>query len=225
MKHWTLLEKALFVGFVATLAYVLGGIVELQLGKRLIPLRWADALLLLLVVTHTHVLLCRQWDMVQARRWSLRVLAVLVAVLLTGTLTGQPFGQFYYTPNFGRVIGNIMPLAAPFLWYVIITGFLVVMRGFMPSISARQEAFAVATSVTIFDWLLEPYTVWVKGYWIWRTNEVPLQNYITWWSITYLLVRLLAPSVGLRWRWEWRTGFFLAGFLAIVALSRYHLGL
>jgi hypothetical protein len=115
-------------------------------------------------------------------------------------------------------------MAIPMLWYVTVSTALLLARIYLPWVSATQEALAVATGVAIFDFALEPYAGWVRHYWHWTTLSAPIQNYIAWWAISYLAVRLLAPTLGMRWEREWRPVIITCGLAIVLVAGRIAAG-
>lgn len=208
MKSWSPFEKVLLAVYAVALGYALA-------GGRGVP----DTLLIFLAAANVHVVIARHWGEKLARRWALTVLAAVTLAVGIGARTGQPFGTFYFSACLGPIVPGGVPLAVPFLWMAVISGCLMTVRAFLPWASARGEAALVATAVVAFDFLAEPYFAWTKGAWFWGANRVPFQNYLSWWVISYLLVRLVAPTSGLRWEREWRPAAIVGG-LVLLTLSR-----
>lgn len=181
---------------------------------------WGDAAVLFLATLNIHLVIARHWGVSIGRRWALTLLGVGAVAAGLGSATGLPFGSFRYTANAGPTFFDWFPLAVPFLCYVIVSTGLMLSRLAMPWVSAKQEAMAVATGVTLFDFILEPYAVWSRHYWYWGSLTVPIQNYISWWAITYLVVRLAAPTMGMRSEREWRPQVILGGLLAVLIVGR-----
>lgn len=185
---------------------------------------WSYALLLLLAASATHLIAVRHWGAGLARRWALTVFIAVALALTVGVLTGQPFGPFHFTVNSGLRIGRL-PLFIPLGWSVVMGNVLLVSRIWLPSLALRQEAALVATGVTFFDFVLEPFAVWGRGWWIWEGNRVPFQNYIAWWVIAYLLARLAAPTAAMRPGREWRPAAILGVLLVVIAGERLRYGI
>lgn len=210
MKHWSRIEWVLLGSFAIAVAAALAGVRGVT-----------DTLLILLAAANVHAVIGHHWGVKLARRWALSVLGILALAVAIGTKTGQPFGSFYFTDRLGPILLGVVPLAVPFLWYTVISCCLLLARAFLPWASARNEALAVSAGVVAFDFLTEPYWLWTRGAWFWSTNRVPIQNYIAWGVITYLLVRLVSPSSGMRWEREWRPALIVGGLLAIT-LRRFY---
>jgi uncharacterized membrane protein len=188
-------------------------------------LRWGDFLFMVIAGANTYMMLVRQWSLSQARRWSLTCLMAGAAVETIGTLTSFPFGPYTYTENFGPRILGVLPLSIPLAWFVVVSNLLLAVRLLANSLSSWQEAAMVAAAATLFDWVMEPFAVQVKQYWLWLDEtgqaqiEVPFQNYAAWWVVTFLLVKLFSPTCDLRFPDEKRPYFLLGGFLLLFAIG------
>ena len=123
------------------------------------------------------------------------MLVLSLAVETVGALSGFPFGAYTYTNHFGPVLG-VVPMTIPLAWHVVLTNALFIVRALAPHLPRWGEAAAVGLIATLYDAVLEPFAVRVKGYWFWRnaTGAVPLQNYAAWLVVAALLVLVLAPT-------------------------------
>jgi uncharacterized membrane protein len=211
--RWTVLEKALLAAFLfwfaCGLAFTLG-----RVGPEAVVawpgpdgvhvfvrfcLRIGDPALIVLAFANTHLLAARQWGAGRARRWALIVIVLSLAVETCGALTGFPFGPYTYTDHFGPTLG-VVPLTIPLAWHVVLTNALLIVRALAPHLPRWAEAAAAGLVATLYDAVLEPFAVRVKGYWFWRTanGAVPLQNYAAWFIVGGLLILVLAPVTTLR---------------------------
>ena len=126
------------------------------------------------------------------RTWiSFAVIGLLSATVETiGARTGFPFGAYFYTDRMGPMIAETLPLAIPLAWWNILSSFFLLVRHFQPKLSPRFTCLAVAALATILDWIMEPFAWRIKGYWIWTAGSIPLQNYLAWFTLSFLLCRL-----------------------------------
>ena len=207
--RWTTLEKSIFAAFIfwfaCGLIFTLGRIgPNIVASWNLSPvlqafvnlcLRVGDPVLILLAFANTHLLAAREWGPNLARRWALIVLALALAVETCGAKTGFPFGAYTYTDRFGPSIG-VVPMTIPLAWQVVLTNALFIVRAIAPHLPRAGEAAAVGLIGTLYDAVLEPFAVRVKGYWFWRnaTGAVPSQNYLAWFIVGSLLVLVFAPT-------------------------------
>lgn len=207
MKRWNLLEKivlgAFLFWFACGLIFIAGRIGPATVAAWPLPdwlrafialcLHTGDPILILLAFANTHLAAARQWGATAARRWALLVLVLSLAVETLGAMTGFPFGAYAYTDRFGPVVG-VVPLAIPLAWQVVLTNALFLVRACAPHLPSWGEAAAVGLVATLYDAVLEPFATTLKGYWHWRDDSVPPQNYVAWFVVSTLLVRAFAPT-------------------------------
>jgi len=207
--RWSIVEKIAFGAFlfwfVCGLAFTLGRVAPETAAAWPLPaalgsfvqgcLTVGDPVLILLAFANTHLLAARQWGPAPARRWALCVIVLALAVETCGARIGFPFGAYSYTSHFGPAIG-VVPMTIPLAWHVVLTNALFVVRALAPHLPRWGEAAAVGLIATLYDAVLEPFAVRIKGYWFWRnaTGAVPLQNYAAWFVVAALLVLAFAPT-------------------------------
>lgn len=116
-------------------------------------------------------------------------LLVAVAYVFTmilevvGENTGYIFGNYTYGETLGFKLIDV-PLIIGLNWVLVILGIYFYIdskfkrKSFVPPITAL---IAVA-----FDFILEPVATKLD-YWSWQLDIIPLQNYIAWFIIAYLL--------------------------------------
>jgi uncharacterized membrane protein len=232
--RWNILEKAAFDAFLfwtaAGLIFTLGHISTATVAQwHLSPLlqrfvdfclHTGDPILILLAVINTHLHTVRQWSTGVSRRWALLVLVFAFCVETFGVSTGFPFGSYTYTGRFGPMLG-VIPLTIPFAWLVVVTNALFLVRALAPHLGRIAEAALVGVICTTYDFILEPFATTVKGYWIWTEGSVPPLNYIAWFVLSALLVRLLAPTLSMRYRWDIRPAAILGLTVMIFLAGRF----
>ncbi len=163
-------------------------------------LRWGDAVMITLAALNAHLLAIRHWGIHQARRWALWVCCISGIVETCGALTGFPFGHYAYSDVLGVKIFDTLPLVIPLAWLAILTPCLFIIRTIYPYASSMIHAGSAGILATAIDWILEPYAVHIKGYWRWMDSDgkalssIPLQNYFSWWALSFLLIVLFAPK-------------------------------
>ncbi len=166
-----------------------------------------DPILIILAFFNTHLHAARQWTAGVARRWAFVIVPCAYLIETCGTLTSVPFGDYHYSDKFGPPLwpGSALltvPITIPFAWHVILTNALFLVRAVAPHLSSLVEALAAAAICTVYDFILEPFATSVKGYWTWAGNEVPLLNYIAWFVISAALIKLFAPTISTRFRFD-----------------------
>jgi putative membrane protein len=154
-----------------------------------------------------------------------RVVGVLVLVYLLeyiGVREGFPFGKYEYTPVLGFQIGSV-PVAIVLAWYTTImmsrriAAATVRLHG--PARRATVALLAGLLTVAL-DVALEPMAAFVKKYWIWSEGSVPLQNYISWFLISSLIVYILEDG-GERDESSWVPCYRLAVLVFLMQLSLF----
>jgi putative membrane protein len=157
---------------------------------------------------------------------SFAIIAVGSGTVATlGATTGRPFGPYEYTPFFGPRIGGVLPAAIPLIWYTILaSGHYLVFHCLKPA-SRRLAALAVASWATLFDLAIEPFAACVKSYWVWQTTNVPTQNYLAWFLLSFLLARVVPWGRGPIDRFDPRplTAAAAILFLAIIGRVAAHI--
>ncbi|HPO56217.1 MAG TPA: carotenoid biosynthesis protein [Ignavibacteriaceae bacterium] len=113
--------------------------------------------------------------------WFMTVFVCTFFLEVIGVKTGLIFGKYEYTTILGFSIFSV-PLIIGFNWAIIILG-SVIIAGMITKrrIAASLIAALIALS---FDFLLEPIAIKLS-YWQWENNNVPIQNYVAWFSIAF----------------------------------------
>lgn len=157
-------------------------------------LHWGDFLFILLAFANVFQVACEAWGKTGALRAAVAILGGSAVLETVGTLTGQPFGFYAYTSNFGPRLG-ILPLAIPLAWFLVVAGFRLVLDG-LPSTRGWPcglRALAVGACATGFDWVLEPFAWQVRSYWLWLDGAIPPQNYLAWFAFATLFAAFALP--------------------------------
>jgi uncharacterized membrane protein len=227
-KPWNFIEKAAFAAFLiwaaAGLIFTIGRISSDTIAHWPIPswlgrfvdlcLQGGDPILILLAFTNTHLHAARQWSAGIARRWGAIVLTCAFGIETFGAITSIPFGDYSYTDRFGPMLG-VVPLTIPLAWHVVVTNALFIVRALMPHASRLGEAALAGLLCTLYDFILEPFATTVKHYWIWTEGTVPPINYVAWFVLSGLLVRVFAPTLSSRFRFDPRPAVILCLTIAI----------
>jgi uncharacterized membrane protein len=179
-----------------------------------------DPALIVLAFINTHLHAARQWTPAIARKWGLVVLLGAFGIETCGAMTGLPFGEYHYTDQFGPVLG-VVPLTIPLAWHVVVTNALFVIRAVMPNCSALAEAALTGILCTLYDFVLEPFATVVRHYWVWSEGSIPPLNYVAWFILSALLVRLFAPTLSTRFWLDPRPWLLLGITLLIFIAGRW----
>jgi putative membrane protein len=101
----------------------------------------------------------------------------------TGVETGLVFGEYHYGKTMKLQVLDI-PLIIPFNWVVLVMGMTSLFRS--TRIPLRLVPFAAAGGLVLFDYTMEPVAVHLD-YWTWAGGVIPVQNYIAWFIIAFLI--------------------------------------
>ena len=220
---WTFTEYLFFAAFLfwsaAGLVFTFGHLTPVFFSRFHLPpaletfidlcITNGDPILIILAFCNTHLHASRQWTAGVARRWACIIVVCAYLIETAGTLTSIPFGDYHYTDKFGPTLwpGSTLltvPITIPLAWHVIITNALFIVRAIAPHLSALAEALVAGAICTAYDFILEPFATTVKGYWIWNGGSVPILNYVSWFVLSALLIRLFAPTLSSRFRYDIR---------------------
>lgn len=124
------------------------------------------------------------------------VLAFIVEYV--GVTTGAPFGRYVYNDPLGFKLLGAVPLPIPFAWLLVVPAAIGTAR-----LISKHWTLAIAPLlVLLFDLLLEPFAVYVLGYWTWLERGpyygIPAANFVAWWLTGAVLVALTLLLCGRR---------------------------
>jgi putative membrane protein len=120
--------------------------------------------------------------------WSLLVCLVGFFIELAGVKTGAIFGAYFYRETLQPTLWNV-PLAIGFAWLGMIISSTVIAQYLLPAHFFKRPALIaalIALLMVIFDFFMEPAATKL-GYWTWRDDKIPLQNYLAWFVCGFIL--------------------------------------
>lgn len=176
IKNKIFLIAALFV----TLLFYASGAIGLmqthhyQQFQQYIPHNLLFSFFLLLIFQH-HINL------------SFSITAIAIAILgfaleALGVNTGIVFGAYYYQQNLGIKVCNT-PLIIGLNWLMLV----ICIYQWIKNISnIFIKSLVGAGIMLIYDIILEPVAIWLNM-WQWQNNNIPLQNYIAWFVIAFIM--------------------------------------
>ncbi|RMG21336.1 MAG: carotenoid biosynthesis protein [Bacteroidetes bacterium] len=142
-------------------------------------------------LTPLHLLLSLGVLLMFHRGWSPGFVAALAFIGLGGWLveyvgvhSGHPFGSYHYGGTLGWKAGGI-PLVMAINWVLIM--YLAAAAGKKIAVSPIWQAAAGAAIATLLDFFIEPVAIF-QDFWQWQSQQVPLQNYLAWWGISFLFL-------------------------------------
>jgi putative membrane protein len=136
----------------------------------------------------------------------------LVEVL--GVHTGKIFGSYYYGDTLGYKIAAV-PLLMGVNWVILIFS----IGQMMKALKIRNSILASAIGAAIlvgFDFFLEPVAM-KFNYWQWDWHEIPVQNYIAWYIVSVILLKLYY-ALGLKQQKYIGSAMFLSQLVFFVVL-------
>jgi len=115
---------------------------------------------------------------------------LLVEVL--GVQTGVIFGDYQYGAVLGLKIWNT-PVMIGVNWAMLIYAIGSTVNLFFSRWKFWIKAIYGAISMVILDYFIEPVAIYLN-FWYWSATDVPIQNYIAWGIISFLLLLLFFSS-------------------------------
>lgn len=115
--------------------------------------------------------------------WLVFAYLFTLTVEIIGVNTGKIFGKYVY----GNILGYKfidVPLIIGFNWMFVILGAVSVSSQFSKNILIVSIISALIS--VMFDFILEPVAMKL-GYWEWNSDVVPVQNYLSWFLISFIL--------------------------------------
>lgn len=101
-----------------------------------------------------------------------------------GVNSGFPFGQYTYGPNLGIKLFNT-PLMIGINWLMLIYT-VGIMTAKLP-VMKLLKAFLGAWLMLLMDFVMEPVAMELN-LWQWQGGEIPVQNYVAWFVISFGLL-------------------------------------
>jgi uncharacterized membrane protein len=116
-------------------------------------------------------------------------IALIIAILgflieVVGVKTKAVFGYYEYTKMLGPRVLDV-PLIIGLNWAMLILACSSIVNKVYTNILVK--AFIGATLMVLFDIVLEPIA-FKYDYWQWDAKIIPLQNYIAWWLVSFVLI-------------------------------------
>ncbi|HQU73089.1 MAG TPA: carotenoid biosynthesis protein [Calditrichia bacterium] len=105
-----------------------------------------------------------------------------------GVATGLLFGDYQYGPVLQPQFLEV-PLAIGFAWLLMLLSAAALLQHYLPAFAELPplyQALPIALMMVLFDVVMEPAAI-LLDYWHWQGGIVPLQNYLAWFAIGFLL--------------------------------------
>lgn len=104
------------------------------------------------------------------------------AIEAVGVNTGIIFGSYYYQQNLGVKIWNT-PIIIGLNWLMLI---ICIYQWIKNIKNTFLKSFIGAGIMVLYDIILEPVAIWLNM-WQWKNAVIPIQNYIAWFLIAFIM--------------------------------------
>lgn len=108
-------------------------------------------------------------------------------VEVVGVATGSIFGVYTYGQTLGYKIAEV-PLIIGINWFVLIFSIGAVLKRYLKH-QRNLKSLIGAVMLVFIDFLIEPVAI-KYDYWSWADSFVPLQNYVAWFIVSFVLLRI-----------------------------------
>ncbi|MFC1632506.1 carotenoid biosynthesis protein [Candidatus Omnitrophota bacterium] len=115
--------------------------------------------------------------------WGLAVYVIVMALEAISVHTGLVFGTYTYHNMLGISVFGV-PLIIGILW-ITITASSISVAGLIQK-NIYTKALLAGIIATAFDAVMEQAVLRLR-FWQWQDNYIPLQNYIMWFSVVFLV--------------------------------------
>jgi putative membrane protein len=115
--------------------------------------------------------------------WAAPVLISTFFIEALGVRTGLVFGAYEYGPTLGRHVLDVPPVIG-LNWVIVMLG-AILLAGRITRRAFPRALISGALAV-FFDLVMEPVAIELD-YWTWDNVAVPLQNYIAWGVIAFVI--------------------------------------
>ncbi|ADR21962.1 hypothetical protein MATR_04030 [Marivirga tractuosa] len=105
-----------------------------------------------------------------------------------GVNFGLIFGDYIYPETLGLQLGGV-PMIIGINWFLIT--FCVAAIIFPLKLNIMLKIFIATLLTVLIDFLIEPVAMELN-FWNWETNEIPIQNYVGWAIISFLIYSFYA---------------------------------
>ncbi|MBS4059243.1 MAG: carotenoid biosynthesis protein [Bacteroidetes bacterium] len=117
-------------------------------------------------------------------KWFLLIAVAGYLIELLGIITGIIFGIYAYGEGLGIKLFDV-PLIIGINWAVLVFSTAAILNKL--KLSIWLKAAIAASMMVAYDILLEPVAIRFD-FWNWEGGSIPLQNYIAWWLIAYVML-------------------------------------
>ena len=105
-------------------------------------------------------------------------------VEVAGVMTGTIFGSYHYGETLGFSVVDV-PLVMGLNWLILIYCTGSMLNHF--KLNTIVKSISGATILVLLDLLIEQVAI-RNDFWHWKNREIPLQNFIAWWIISFVFL-------------------------------------
>lgn len=141
-----------------------------------------------------HLLLMAAILLANQKEYNKNFWAALVFVYVSGYLvevvgvsSGSIFGVYHYGETLGVKVANV-PLLIGVNWFIIVFGVGAILKRYLKHQRTLKAALGALILIAL-DFLIEPVAVRFD-YWSWENSEIPLQNFVAWFFVAFVLLRV-----------------------------------
>ena len=103
-----------------------------------------------------------------------------------GVQTGAIFGEYAYGDILGFKLWDT-PLMIGVNWVLVCFSSGYFINLLVPNLNRILKSALAAAVLVLLDFIIEPVAIdW--GMWTWAASDIPLQNYIAWWLIGFIMM-------------------------------------
>jgi putative membrane protein len=99
-------------------------------------------------------------------------------------MTGTIFGSYHYGETLGFSVADV-PLVMGLNWLILIYCTGSMLNHF--KLNTILKSISGATILVLLDLLIEQVAI-RNDFWHWKNSEIPLQNFIAWWIISFVFL-------------------------------------
>jgi bisanhydrobacterioruberin hydratase len=119
------------------------------------------------------------------KNWIFYLIAIYIAgfaVEAIGVNTGFPFGEYNYGKNLGpKILGTPLMIGLNWAMLIYCSSAIAILHP-----NNIVQAGVAATFMLLYDLNLEPSAIEL-GLWNWQNVSIPIQNYVSWFVIAFVM--------------------------------------
>jgi len=167
-----------FLGILYLVGFVGIGLEQMPQLVWLTPINLLLSLIIALLFDQEHLKSVLQFCMI--------VFLLGFGIEVLGVQTGKIFGVYQYGDILGPKILDT-PLMIGVNWVLVSYSCGYTVNAVLPKLSAFAKAAIGAFLLVLLDIIIEPVAV-AWGMWTWAEVDIPLQNYLAWWIIGFVMM-------------------------------------